>query len=438
MRSTFLAGLALTGLLAAAVPIHAQTKDSKVGGKTADEWLKELQSREIRDPSVKQKAIGALTQFGSGIQKKAGPAFIFILQEKEVDGSVRVNAAIAIGTIGLDAKDMDKGVAALVLLLSNTQAIVRLHATMALGRLGPPAKAAIPKLARDTINDKSSWEIRKAAASALASIALDREKGPDTVTVAALTRAIHSPYADVCALVRLEAIVSLSILGVSGRAGELETVLDTLKGAMNDRDKCVAIWARVLTVGYNKDAALDPHLKVIGKYLADNDLEVRNHAARSLSALGPRARPLIPLLIKNLRDPEMDAASAAAQTLIAFKDMLTDKDLDAIADLFKSPEVEHRRRAAHMIGLLGSKGDRCIEQLIGLLKDNDMQVAILAAFALGEIGPPARKALPGLNAVTNHKEVAVQNVAREAISKIELPLPWVESVPGRPNRCRSW
>src|SRR5438046_2623415 len=84
------------------------------------------------------------------------------------------------------------------LLLTDTQAIVRLHATMALGRLGPAARAAIPKLAKDTINDKSSWEIRKTAAQALGSIALDRENGPDAQTVGALTRAIHGQYADVC------------------------------------------------------------------------------------------------------------------------------------------------------------------------------------------------------------------------------------------------
>src|SRR5439155_16042074 len=100
-----------------------------------------------------------------------------------------VNACIAIGNIGLDARDMDKGVAALVRLLTDTQAIVRLHATMALGRLGPAARAAIPKLAKDTINDKSSWEIRKTAAQALGSIALDRQNGPDAQTVGALTRA---------------------------------------------------------------------------------------------------------------------------------------------------------------------------------------------------------------------------------------------------------
>lgn len=418
MRSTFLATLALSGLLATAVPVSAQNKESKVGGKTLDEWIKDLQPEsKNRDPSMRQTAIGALTQFGEGAQKKGGSLLILALSDP--DGSLRVNACIAIGNIGLDARDMDKGVTALVRLLTDTQAIVRLHATMALGRLGPAARAAIPKLTKDTINDKSSWEIRKTAAQALGSIAVDRENGPDAQTVGALTRAIHGQYADVCSLVRLEAIVSLSVLGVSSRAGEVQSVMKTLEGAMKDQDKGVEIWARVLTLGFNRDLPPEPHLKVIGKYLTNSDMQVRAHAARSLAAMGPRAKSLIPALIDNLRDKETEAASAAAQALVAMKDILTDRELDAIAESFKSNDPVLRARAAHMVNLLGDRGTRCIDQLIAALKDDDPQVIMISAFVLGEIGMPAKKALPALNNLTKHKELLIQNTAREAIFKIE-------------------
>lgn len=414
MRSTFLAVLALSGLLATIEPVWAQTKESKIGGKTADEWLKDLPNG---DPSVRQTALGALAQFGSVIQKKASEPLVKALGDR--DGSVRVNAAIAVGTIGIDPSFLKNGLEALLLQLNSPQGIVRLHATLTLGRLGPVAKPAVHRLTSVTIKDQYSWEIRKAAATALCSIALDRENGPDAYTVNALLQAIHGPYADPCALVRLEAIISLSVLGISARPGELEQLVKTLEGAKADRDKSVQIWARVLILGFDRNAAVEPHIKVIGKYLKDPDMQVRTQAARSVAPLGPRAKSLIPDLLDNLKDNEADAASAAAQSLVALKDNLTDKNLDIIGEMFKSKEATHRARAAHMVALLGKKADRCIDQLIAALKDNDMNVVGLCVYALGEIGPPARKALPALTALTSHKDLSIQNTTREAISKIE-------------------
>src|SRR5262249_15960602 len=133
----------------------------------------------------------------------------------------------------------------LTLLLDSQQAIVRYHGALALGRVGRDAKSAIPALLNN-IRNNQTWEIRKAAAGALGTIArpVKGDKNPPERTVVGALR--HHLVNGVCAQVRLEAIQSLLLLGPpTDKPTKLGLTQDLQKVVRTDRDKSIRVWAQV-------------------------------------------------------------------------------------------------------------------------------------------------------------------------------------------------
>src|SRR5262249_13034635 len=180
----------------------AVKSSAMVGGKTLDQWMDDLKSS---DPSVREKAISMIKLYGTAA-RPAVPALIKAMADADV--ALRVNAIIALGLIGMDQQDVEKGVVALTRALNDTQGIVRFQAAMALGRLGVDAKSAVPALV-NTIRDATTWEIRQAGAYALGTVAVDRQSGPDQRAINALLTVLS----DRSSQVRLEAVLSLITLG---------------------------------------------------------------------------------------------------------------------------------------------------------------------------------------------------------------------------------
>jgi len=88
----------------------------------------------------------------------------------------------------------------------------------------------------------------------------------------------------------------------------------------------------------------------------------------------------------------------------------------ALAD--REPPV--RRMAAWALGSLDA--DVAITALIDALKDQDKEVRISAADALGNIGPEAKEALPPLIAALKDQNEMVRGQAAEALGKIATAL----------------
>jgi HEAT repeat protein len=409
MRIFIFAGLVVAILLAARAPAYGQTKDSEINGKRLDQWLKDMQDK---DASVVERAIQNIWQFGQGARDTAGPAII--LATGSLDTSVRVNAAIAVGMIGLNEKDMERGVNALIRLLNDTQAIVRFQATMSLGRLGPAAKAAIPKLAKDTINDKTAWEIRKAAAYSIGSIAADPKLGPDSTAINALIGALRDP----CAQVRLGAVAGLGVLAPAAKPQEQQAVQSGMKGVLNDRDKSVVIGAYMVLLQLDK-ASAPQYVKQTAGFLKYPDMDVRINAAQALGSLGANAKGEIFTLIDCLATEKQNRAATEMGLAIShLKEFVTEKHIAAIAKLLQSTETVQRARGAQTLGLLGEAAKSQIPALMAALEDRENQVLIMACLALGQMGKYANKALPRLTDLTNHPDEAVQQAAFDAIDRI--------------------
>lgn len=323
----FLAGLAgLNICFLLGTPVFAQGEDSHIiGGKNLKQWIVEIRNG---DPGVRENAIRTVPLFGKEA-RKAGHALVTELADH--DTSLRVNAIIAIGQIGLDAEDIEAGVKGLGKLLANdSQHINRMQAAIALGQLGPDARAALPQLCsavRDTYN---SWETRRAAAVALRFVAPSKD-GPDPKAIHALVRAAN----DICAKVRLEALMSLIYLGRPFQKADLESEKLALQRLIRDRDLLVGLWARVALMRIDKIS--ETHIRVLGQMLRSTNLAYRLNAANALGMIGPEAKSQVPDLIEALGDKDETVIGAAITALA----LMGDEARRAIPTLTKLAESKN-------------------------------------------------------------------------------------------------
>ena len=352
MRSTFITGVALFVSLTTAASLPAQVQQEEIKpkekgttsrsdtyyGKTLSQWIKQIKDS---DPSLQEDAIRAVANFGPDAAREASPALIDALSFR--DTGLRVNAALALTIIGVDDSHAEKAAAALARRLSEDgQAIVRLHAAAALGRLDLDARPAIPQLVQ-AAKDPAAWEIRRAAVYALGRAGRATRDNPvDMRAVNGLTYLFAGAYPDPCAEVRLMAVMAVGSMGIPSSAADKQTILAALTHATNDRYKAVVIWAHM---GLMADAdptdthTMDTHMKAILKFLNGSDFEAHLQALRALGAMGPKARTAVPDLTAELKGKEPVLVAAACWALGEMGD-IPDKPMQMIQELRDSKDSE--------------------------------------------------------------------------------------------------
>jgi HEAT repeat protein len=413
--------LLLGPALAAGAPDKKDPKDPKgestsskessgpkeVSGKTLEQWIKDMKDA---DPSVRETAIQAVVHFGPAA-RKAVPELITEL--RDLDASIRTNAAISLGMIGMDEKDLKRGVAGLKLLLSDQQGVIRYQAAMALGRIGTDASEAASYLATYTVKDLSSWEIRKAAAYALGSVAGKEKDDPD---VAAIKGLIYAAGNDSSAQVRLEAIMSLILLGPPKNDSVKDSEEQLFHKLMNHKNRVLVIWAHVGTMRINK--VTKEHVEAIANQLASPDQMTRMHAVRALGSLGTEAKAAIPMLVQAMQTTDPTTRHLAAMALAAIADAKT--AVPPLIDTLKDKESSVRLAAVQALGRLGPLAKPAVPGLIEVLqKDREAVVVGAAIWAVGEIGEGARDAIPALQKIIKEEDEPLPKAATEAINKIE-------------------
>jgi HEAT repeat protein len=323
------------GLLAVGGVLGAQTKDkdadkekqselTEINGKKLAEWIADIKHS---DPAMRENAIRTVPAFGRAA-RKAVKALINELRDQ--DPSLRVNAAISLGLIGMDEADRTEGVRALIRVLStDTQINVKYQAALTLGKLGADAKAATPLL-RTVLLDPyyGSWELRQAAALALAGTGWELKesetKNPkdsywvcDPKAVGALVTAAQK---DSSSKVRMQALTSLIYLGMPNDRSVLDNEKTGLLAILRDKhqDPVIGIWARVALMRVDKLS--DTYLKDIGEKLKHPELAVRTNAAQALAAIGPSASSRVTDLLAALHDKYPLVTVAAINALVQIGD----------------------------------------------------------------------------------------------------------------------
>jgi len=332
-----------------------------IEGKTLEEWGKDLKDK---DPYIRENAIHMLKVYGTSAQDYC-PAIIIALNDKDV--SIRVNAAITLGFIGLGETSKTEGINALRRLLGDTQGIVRYQAAQALNRLGRDAiSTQVASALLTTLRDASSWEIRRAAAQALGTAGFDQANGPDRGVLKGLEEALY----DHCVEVRVEtlkALINLGIPGVPADKNNEERLL--VVSIEKDRQPRASIWARVAWMRIN---------------------------------------------------PQTTKVAEATPRGSSEKADKYEKHLVAIAKYLKNPDYQTRVAAAQALAYVGRDAKSRTADLIDVVEsEKEPQVLGYAVIALGLIGPYAAPAVPSLQKIKDFPSEGVRKAVTEALAKIQ-------------------
>ena len=180
--------------------------------------------------------------------------------------------------------------------------------------------------------------------------------------------------------------------------------------------------AVIRSVGaFGADAA--PAVEKLAGFLPDSDSDVRGAAALALSEIGPPAAPAAPQVARLLKDPDPQVRGYAA---LALREMgrRAAPAIPALCAALQDPAPSVRMTAASALGSMGTTADSAVPDLIAELEasngseisGDDVQVMRNICYALADIGPGARSAIPALEKV---QHLRVKYIAQEAVNKIE-------------------
>ncbi len=316
MRLAFFALIAVGLVCAAGAGQEAKKKDDKasdsmkdatpseVGGKTLDQWIKQISTK---DPSKREQAMQMVLAFGAKRAQQAVPTIIAELKKHTpntpIDLSVRVSGAEALGTILGSVKDPDPkqlkdAVKVLQALCKDGQVLVRTRAVQALRVLGPEAHVALNEVMR-VAHDPDTWQARQAGLQTLTVLILMEKTPPSSTVLAVYYKALN----DNSMAVRIEAIRCVSQLTLAPDSTAYATLLRNMELATKDVEPSVQIWAHlgVMTV---RHAIGTDHLTAIAKMLEHHDAAIRLQSAQALTLIGKEAKPASGSLIAALRDPD--------------------------------------------------------------------------------------------------------------------------------------
>jgi len=326
---------------------------------------------------VRDLAAQAIAQIG----ESAIPSLIETLTVYGNSESLRANAAQLLGRIGPPAKE---AVPALIKALSSENSGIQASASAALGEIGPAAKEAVPALIKALSSE--NIRVRASASAALGQI------GPAAKdAVPALTQTLSTDDQN---NLRSSALEALEKIGVP--TTEL----------------------------------------IVKKYIADllleHDSKVRALAAQALGKIGPEAKQAFPSLTAALDDSNGKVRAKAAAALIeidkpaaaeVLKKSAAEREERAIEDaidkLQNSKNFRVRGKAAQFLGKTGRAAKDAVPALTQALRDKSQNVSCRAAEALAEIGPAAKEAVPALEKAAKHINPYISRSAAEALRKIE-------------------
>jgi HEAT repeat protein len=151
----------------------------------------------------------------------------------------------------------------------------------------------------------------------------------------------------------------------------------------------------------------------IAPLLESQSVALRYHAARALRAVRPPAREVVPVLIRFLREP--DVQWEAAQTL---GEMGADaaEAIPALLTLLETAPTHRPSRTPNFAALaLRQMGPAAVPGLVKLLDHTSSDVRVNATVALAGLGDAAAPAVPGLIRMLGAEDPEEQMAAADAL-----------------------
>jgi len=182
---------------------------------------------------------------------------------------------------------------------------------------------------------------------------------------------------------------SAAVLGKIGSPVR-EVGFAPLFAALKDADPAVR---RQVAGALEKIGPLSPaEIPALCAGLKDQTDDVRKFALFDLEQLGPRARDAVPFLIAGLQEKN----NSHRRGMVIVLGKIGPEARTAVPDLvlgFRDPKEDFRIQCALATARIG---EAAVPVLQGTLRDSDANARSMAAWALGEIGLPAKTAIPGL------------------------------------------
>ena len=254
-------------------------------------------------------------------------------------------------------------------LLTNPDARVREGAARALGQMGLPARSAIKGLTAALKDDESA--VRTQAALALWNV----DQNAD-LALAILNHVLK----DVDNKDRWEAIDAIGQISVEARPA-IRGITEVLVNAVKDRDPRVRVHAAKWL--YRREKQALRAVPLVREAVTDRDVFVRLGAVEALGEMGADKR-VVDLLLTALGDRDVSVRLAAQEGLGRGGADVVPQLVEALKN--SGPRV--RAGAARALGLIGPAARAgAARALTGLQKDTDEEVRAAAADALRSIGP---------------------------------------------------
>jgi HEAT repeat protein len=326
--------------------------------------------RESGSPIAKQEAEKAFRQICEGFRADLDP-------KKNTDRLVRRDMARYLGELRYRPAIPD-----LIRGLEDVDPEVRAACAYALGKLR--AKVATARLREVMDNEKEEMPVRVAAAVALGQIG-------DMAGVRFLIDQLKSSEEKV----RSAAVDALRTIG--------KPAARLLTQAAQSSDP-LQRWGALAALGEAGDPRAVPVLLLA---LRDQNPDVRAVAAAALGKL--RYRQAAPQLVRALGDPNERVQAHAEWAL----ENIGQDAIPALLDGAKRPAL--RWRIFRLLGRL--KSPQAVPVLIDGLRDRNLKVRAMAAWALGEIG--SRRAVAALRSALNGPDPQVRREAALALGKLK-------------------
>ncbi len=340
----------------------------------------------------------------------AVPQLIDLVKERTAPLLLRRQAAMLLGRIGVPAR---QAVPVLAELLSENEPVepgqptVVYWVSKALGEFGPVARDAVPALVSIAEDGHRRLSDRTVTIEALGRIGAVH---PDVVpTLLALLRQSMARRDAQSVRLRTAVCESLSLLGT-----DAAPALPLLLRAAQDDDVGVREMA-ILAIG-----AVGPRAEIALTTLADAMLvdpapTVRHNAGMAMSRIGA---PAIPYLVAMLDDDEPAVRCRALESL-GRMGRIAATAREPIAQALTNSDPTVRISAAEAWWSTGGEAERVLPAVVTVLRSDDRQLRRRAVTLLEQMGPAAQSAVPEIRKLLDDRNSAVRRAAREALERIE-------------------
>lgn len=174
-------------------------------------------------------------------------------------------------------------------------------------------------------------------------------------------------------------------------------------------------WVATAAPAEAADAAAEDVQRLAGE-VASQDQAVSLKAIDRLGALGEKAAPAVPALIKALSRPEAEVRQHAARELGSIGPAAA-AAVPALMEKLSDEKAEVRGYAAYALGKIGDASDAVVEGLSRMAFDRAAVVRRAALRALERLNPPQEKVLPLVLKILEQGDANILGPALETLAE---------------------